>query len=214
MNKIEPKLLPNNGWIEGKLDNREMDYLWKCIENRGKDIKNNLIGHVDGSYVLNDREDWFYKNVIERMMVGYHDVFGTGLLSLATTRMHPLLMNNWWVNFQKEGEYNPPHIHNGVYSFVIWMKIPTRHEEQNKLKDNTKSLPNNPMNSSFNFHYRDVIGDYRYYQYSVNPEDEGTILLFPSKLIHAVYPFYNCKEERISISGNISLDTSKIMEEK
>ena len=43
--------------------------------------------------------------------------------------------------------------------------------------------------------------------YEMSPEMEGIMLFFPSELNHAVYPFYNCDEERISISGNLMLDT-------
>ena len=39
----------------------------------------------------------------------------------------------------------------------------------------------------------------------MSPEMEGTMIFFPAKLKHTVYPFYDCKEERISISGNISI---------
>ena len=39
---------------------------------------------------------------------------------------------------------------------------------------------------------------------------EGTILFFPSQLQHTVYPFYNCEEDRISISGNIGFNTNQI----
>ena len=35
------------------------------------------------------------------------------------------------------------------------------------------------------------------------PEDEGRMLFFPASLQHQVYPFYECEEERITISGNI-----------
>ena len=35
------------------------------------------------------------------------------------------------------------------------------------------------------------------------------MLFFPAKLMHTVYPFYDCDEERISISGNIKLDISE-----
>ena len=43
----------------------------------------------------------------------------------------------------------------------------------------------------------------------MSPEDEGTMLFFPSQLDHQVYPFYDCDEERISVSGNIISDTSR-----
>ena len=47
--------------------------------------------------------------------------------------------------------------------------------------------------------------------YEMNPEMEGTLVFFPAKLRHAVYPFYNCDEDRISISGNIVLNTAKLL---
>ena len=34
---------PNYGWLEYKLDTQEMDYVWKCIENKKESIKNILI---------------------------------------------------------------------------------------------------------------------------------------------------------------------------
>ena len=39
----------------------------------------------------------------------------------------------------------------------------------------------------------------------LSPEDEGRILFFPAWLKHQVFPFYGTEEERITISGNISL---------
>ena len=36
-------------------------------------------------------------------------------------------------------------------------------------------------------------------------EDEGRMLFFPATLQHQVYPFYECEEERVTISGNIVL---------
>jgi inosine/xanthosine triphosphate pyrophosphatase family protein len=38
---------------------------------------------------------------------------------------------------------------------------------------------------------------------------EGKIAFFPSKLSHCVYPFYSSDDVRISISGNIKLDSKK-----
>ena len=42
-----------------------------------------------------------------------------------------LKLNGFWVNKQKPHEYNPYHDHGGVFSFVVWMKIPTFSAEQN-----------------------------------------------------------------------------------
>ena len=116
-------------------------------------------------------------------------------------------MDKFWVNYQKQNEFNPPHRHSGVYSFVIWMKIPTKHFEQNQNPISLNS--NTSVISSFLFTYTDILGETKEYIYEMNPEMEGTILFFPSKLTHQVLPFYNCDQDRISISGNISIDTTQ-----
>ena len=55
---------------------------------------------------------------------------------------------------------NPLHDHNGVYSFVIWMKIPTKHFEQNKNPISLKSHTH--LISAFQFQYANILGNMRY----------------------------------------------------
>ena len=40
---------------------------------------------------------------------------------------------------------------------------------------------------------------------NLTKEDEGTIIFFPSQLIHQVYPFFTSEEERVSIAGNVQV---------
>ena len=96
-------------------------------------------------------------------------------------------MNSFWVNYQKQGEFNPLDAHEGVYSFVIWMKIPTRFFEQNKNPIALKS--NESLISAFQFHFLDILGQKDSFLYEMNPEMEGTMLFFPAQLQHVVYPF-------------------------
>ena len=89
------------------------------------------------------------------------------------------------------------------------MQIPTEYVEQ---KENPISkTANSDVVSNFCFEYRDMFGEYQKYVYEMSKKMEGNMLFFPSNLTHAVYPFYNCSENRISISGNICLDTNIIM---
>ena len=127
--------------------------------------------------------------------------------SVPTTLPHPFCLESMWVNYQKKHEFNPLHDHAGVYSFVIWMKIPFEYDDQINLP-NSKGT-NHPLNSGFVFQYLDILGNIKYHSYFLSKGDEGNMLFFPSQLHHQVYPFYNCDETRISISGNIALDTSK-----
>ena len=48
--------------------------------------------------------------------------------------------------------------------------------------------------------------DIEHYDYPLDKKSEGQMLFFPARLQHTVYPFLNCEEERVSISGNICLN--------
>jgi hypothetical protein len=129
--------------------------------------------------------------------------------SVAVSGKHPYFLGSWWVNYQNQHEFNPLHKHGGVYSFVIWMKIPTHYKDQQRLPISSNS--NNDSVSNFEFVYTDICGKIMNWDYEMCPELEGTLVFFPSDLNHQVYPFYNCSEERISISGNIMLNTAKLL---
>jgi hypothetical protein len=203
---IHPPVL---GWLEKKLSDKEIDYLWKCIDNRKGSHKHDLAGNIHESNVLNDKADWFFVNAILPLCKKYQEEFRNLGDNLPTNLKHPYYLRSFWVNYQKQNEYNPVHNHDGVYSFVVWMKIPTKHSEQNK--NPIASNSNSKKISTFNFYYSTILGENKEFTYEMNPEVEGTILFFPSQLKHCVYPFYNCGEDRISISGNISLNTAKVI---
>ena len=209
MKKYKSVIPPQHGWIEVVLDDDEIDFLWKSIENRGGDEKPNLAGQIDSSYLLIDKNNWFYNNTLESLCKVYAKSFNNVGDNIPISNKHPYFLQTMWVNYQKQTEFNPTHYHKGIYSFVIWMQIPTEYNEQkeNPIAKNT----NSEVVSNFSFDYRDILGQYRYFTYEMSKEMEGKMLFFPSKLTHTVYPFYNCSEDRISISGNISLDTSRIL---
>lgn len=204
---------PNYGWIEKKLDQQAIDYFWRLIENKRGDYKEYLAGHIEASYILQDKKDWLLTNVLEPLVRIYHKTFGNDLAaSFPCPSPHPLYIHDMWVNYQKKHDYNPIHHHHGIYSFVLWLKIPTRHKEQNNLKNvsgRVKKDSVHGLNSVFQFQYVDILGVSNTYNYHLNPEDEGKLLFFPSSLWHSVYPFYNCDETRISVSGNLGFNTWK-----
>ena len=199
----------NYGWLEKKLSTQEMDYLWKCIDNKKESHKHLLAGNIHESNTLIDENDWFYENTLLPLIHQYGDVMGNVGGSIPVNQYHPYSLQQMWVNYQKQNEFNPLHDHGGVYSFVVWMKIPTRHFEQNKNPIALRS--NHPKISTFEFRYTDTLGKISEFVYEMNPEMEGTMLFFPSKLMHQVNPFFNCDEDRISISGNIVLNTKEVI---
>jgi hypothetical protein len=105
-----------------------------------------------------------------------------------------------WVNFQKKHEFNPVHIHSNSYSFVVWLKIPYTIEKERQ--NNSVKYSNVPAAGTFSFLYTNSIGHIVPYIIPADITYESTLLIFPAKLNHCVYPFYTSDEYRISISGN------------
>ena len=209
MNKKEIKVCipPNLGWLDYRLSKKEMDYVWRCIDNRKLDLRNDLAGNIAESKTLIDHGDWFWLNVIEPLTSAYEEHFeNIGTLVPTGYHIHPYMMKTWWVNYQKKHEFNPMHNHDGVYSYVIWMKIP---EGVSCKKQNQGYKTNSPMKANFQMQYTDTLGKISGFKYELEPEDEGRMLFFPSSMFHCVYPFYNCDEERISVSGNVTPDNTK-----
>jgi len=195
---------PNLGWLLHSLGDKEIDYLWNCIDNHKEGWKENLAGNITGSYSLVDKSDWFFNYTLRPLIRVYVNQFEDIGNNFPMLHSHPYVLKQWWVNYQKQHEFNPPHDHQGVYSFVIWLKIPTEHAEQNK--DN---ITNSPVRSSFQIHYQNILGEPKDFNYKLGKNYEGKMLFFPSKLRHEVFPFYNCDEDRISISGNICIDETR-----
>ena len=161
-----------------------------------------LAGNISKSLDLVDKDGWFYQYVLIPLINKYIETFpGYSSDNFILTNDAPYTLNRFWVNFQKENEFNPFHNHSGLWSFVVWVKIPTDWREQHALPISANSTV--PCASDFGFLYTSMMGDMQYYSYPLDKESEGHMLFFPSKLMHGVYPFYNCDEERISISGNI-----------
>ena len=195
---------PNLGWLRYSLDDKEIDYLWNCIDNKKQYYKEQLAGNISSSFKLEDENAWFFNQTLHPLIKIYAHEFTNLGVHTPTVNVHPYTLGSWWVNYQKQHEFNPSHGHQGVYSFVIWLKIPTEHAEQNK--DN---ITNTPVRSAFQFHYQNILGELDTFDYELGKNHEGKMLFFPSKLFHEVYPFYDCDEDRISISGNIFIDETR-----
>ena len=185
--KIKPE---TEFWMQTKVDQDIMNYIWSQIKLAKYDAKDKLVGHISRSLDLPDES-----NILSNLVL--HVASELNYIYQPTYQVRDL-----WVNFQKKNEFNPFHDHKGALSFVLWMKIPYRYEDECKTA-NVRSLGGSPCSGAFSFYYTSVLGTVNHYDYLLDPAWEGTLLVFPSKLPHQVYPFYTSDEERISISGNI-----------
>ena len=105
-----------------------------------------------------------------------------------------------WVNFMKQGEWNPAHNHTGDISCVMYLKVPKEIAEENDTSE-LSSKSNTPSAGKIEFQYGDSIG-YCNTGSIMNPKEKD-IYIFPAKLQHMVYPFKS-KTERISVSVNFA----------
>ena len=206
----EPWQFPNIDLYKAKLPDDIMDYLWSCIRQAEKDNVDNsndyshrLAGNISGSLGLIDVDNFFRDKIVgpltNRLMKECPSVYEppVDVDEEIKNKLQPSFKLNWWVNYQYQTEFNPSHMHDGISSFVIWMKIPTHHEDQHKLPFHSEAA------SDFQFTYTNVLGHVVEHPILMSPDMEGTLMLFPSTLHHQVYPFYNTDEPRISIAGNL-----------
>ena len=114
-----------------------------------------------------------------------------------------LKVDSLWVNLQKKTEYNPLHNHDGILSYVAWLDIPYKREDEMNI-NHSKDSRTKEFSSTFQFIYTSIFGQIVNEMYEVENGWEGRIVMFPSKLPHIVYPFYSSDGYRISIAGNLS----------
>ena len=126
--KIDPPVTP---FLQVKLDKEVVDFLWKIIEiakTKNINLKNQLIGNISQSLVIDDQDNFFYKSVCAPLVKYYRENNFKGVDPVAQNSLlgpkTKLILNSFWVNYQFKNEFNPYHDNAGVYSFAIWLKIP------------------------------------------------------------------------------------------
>ena len=189
--------LNNPGVLKGTLPMNTYDSVMSEIteiENYGSSNTYNhgLAGVIEREYLLKKSRSSLNPFLIE-MSKEYAKIWDTNVL----TRVGEV-----WVNLQKKNEYNPMHCHDGILSFVIWMKIPYKISDEVQM-DNVKNSKAKPISSCFEFIYTTILGEIGGFNIPVEEGWEGRIVMFPSKLSHQVYPFQTSDGYRISISGNL-----------
>jgi hypothetical protein len=188
---IKAHSLKNFGVIEDKLPKKLFNLLLEeCIagEKNNPELitgltNTNVAKHKE--LVSNKKNLW---NYINQLLLNYIEIYPGVENIKVLTKSLPFSLGMPWINYQRKGEYLPQHIHDGIYSYSIWIKIPSP--------------------CVFDFTYTNIIGNILTHSLNLTKEDEGKIVFFPSKLPHTVYPFNDSEETRISISGNVLFNSS------
>lgn len=192
----------NVGFYQTKLSEQELTFIKKEIDNIQSTfntplpvtMNSSLAGNIAREYELSQECKYHINNILQPHLKSYVDTI---------PKIHKGLefsICSAWVNFQKKYEFNPIHDHTNNYSFVIWIKIP--YTMENELQNNSVKYSNAPAAGSFSFLYTNSLGHITSHKILADITYENTLLIFPAKLKHCVYPFYTSDEYRISISGN------------
>jgi hypothetical protein len=201
---------PTVGYIEYKFTDDQL----LPIRNEINNIKNNfktrtqvnetLAGNIRKEYELEESKKYI-EELILPFCSNFDKHFNYTTSFNTVSKKTPLILDQCWVNFQEKYEFNPTHNHGGILSFVIWINIPYVFEEEYLASPGLHS--NSPSPGSFEFVYSDCITGIKTIKINVDKNMENTMVLFPSKLLHHVYPFYTTTDYRISISGNFKFST-------
>jgi hypothetical protein len=105
-----------------------------------------------------------------------------------------IIFTEAWFNIQKKGEFLSNHFHDGILSYSLWIDIP--------FEDNIDEK-NEKFNSCFELMYTNIIGKIVSKKIFVDKSWEGKMILFPSTIVHCVYPFFKTKGDRVSVAGNM-----------
>ena len=110
--KIKPE---TEFWMQTKVDQNMMDYVWSQINLAKYNAKDKLVGHISRSLDLPDQENKLSNLVLDvasDLNYIYEPTFQ---------------VRDLWVNFQRKHEFNPFHDHSGALSFVLCVKIPYKY---------------------------------------------------------------------------------------
>lgn len=178
-----------------------------ALKDEIKEIQNNfdkavpynqsLFGHIKKEYLL-DKSTKVISDLLMPHLVNFNDKFKIIESFDVINKNVPVCLDKMWVNFQKKHEFNPPHSHSGIFSFVIWTKIPFNiTDELNLYQVTGKSIT-----SCFNFLYLGIKNTIQTYTIEVDKDSENVCIIFPANMTHYVSPFYTSDDYRISVSGN------------
>tara|TARA_B100000131_G_scaffold291068_1_gene304348 strand:- start:617 stop:1291 length:675 start_codon:yes stop_codon:yes gene_type:complete len=211
MKSCEKEDLPNYGILQCELDQKEIDYLWKLVHkylpgakwdardgNRLYSIEN----EADKQFSINDDDLYFQDNCLMPAAEKYFKEYGVPF-KFKTTHYHQLAFNRFWGRASNHGDYQSIHDHQGVFTFVVWLKIPFDHEEERSAQPGFR-----PEAGDFVLVYPDTCGQLIKRNFVLSERAEGKMLFFPSDINHIVYPHFTTKDYRISLAGDITLDSN------
>ena len=197
--------LPNVGLTEGSIPSEIYQALNReivDIHTNDKDIvrmNSSLAGQITKEYQITQSRR-LLDPFLEEMGRAYQKEWD--YYPKENPNNNDLKVESVWVNMQKKLEVNPLHNHDGTLSFVAWLHVPFKLEDERNMP-NCKNSRTVELASTFQFVYTTALGTIANCPMFVESGWEAKIIMFPAKLLHMVYPFQTSDDYRISIAGNL-----------
>jgi len=210
MNNTKYIEFPNIGYLEIFLSDEELDPILQEIAEIKNDFSNGvkhneqLVGNLSKEYRLFKSKNALNEIVFRYLREYNNKTHYTDDIRVLTSNV-PMIIDEPWVNFQSKYEFNPPHKHNGIISFVIWIQIPYDIRDEMNVVNSKNSAT--PLAGHFSFHYSNILGEVFHHHIPADKAWENKMIIFPASLNHSVNPFYTSDDYRISVSGNIKFLT-------
>jgi hypothetical protein len=182
------------------IDVEVINYLQNLINNKEslQDKTDKLAGHIKderGIKATSSFSNYICKLIFNNAITNFH----LSTINFLNKDL-PIFVDEMWINFQKKHEFNPLHIHSGIFSFIIFMKIPYNLIDEDKFFPNMKQKP---AASRLCFIVTKPNGGICDIRCNVDESYLHKMLIFPANYNHLVYPFFTSDKERITISGNV-----------
>jgi len=165
------------------------------LDHHNKDQSHNqkLAGILDNQFTF-DAD--FFNDQISDIFKRYLNFYETYYNKHLQNKEYGL--TGCWINFMKQGDFNPPHIHDGDFSCVLYLQVPEDLKKENQAYVGTDKAGPGGIQFFYGEDRPHTINNIHIF-----PE-EGDFFIFPANLRHVVYPFKSdCI--RISMSANFFL---------
>lgn len=200
-----------SGYVSTKLSDVDVKKLTEVVDSSDKSLKASLAGIQTDNWIIPNAKEILnpYINALVNSYSETHkeytDEYEQEIGKIIGPRysFDNLNLDSIWVNVTEKYMYNPPHNHQGIYSYVVFLKIPFSLEEERKSRYVKNS--NQPFPGCFYFIHPSHSGHTYIQNIEVDRNAEGMMILFPARIVHGVHPYYTSDETRITIAGNVTL---------
>ena len=174
------------------INNKANAILNDDTKSKDLDYSANLAGNVKKEVALSLGEVKSLETIVNKLVTEY-------IMKTVGNQFNPENTNmtyTSWVVSQYAGDFNPVHIHDSQLSGVLFLKLPPNYEEEYRREDHYPSVGCLEFVGS-------VPNTFSKHSWMCKPTI-GDLYLFPSWLLHQVYPFRSDGERR-SMAFNIHL---------